>query len=280
MVAKQELIDIMNESRRAQGLPNLTDAELVLLQSVLEEGSADIEVDDDDPWEAPVAYTVTPSGSGVAALAADADEPGWSIPGLTDGTTAPRVPPASPQQPPQRREPQGPQQPTAQQPGQQQRPSSAPVAQRPPAPASAPIPDDDDGALPEPHPAFRSHFTAAFYTDQADEFAPFGNDEAADSVAELIAVRRRIVETTTLRALCAVAFGDEAKSVFENLQYDDDHVDPIIIGVGFLLILLTGRIDDEGRRALIASVERADARYGEHTANYRTMLADLRSLKA
>ena len=257
----------MNESRRAQGLPNLTDAELVLLQSVLEEGSADIEVDDDDPWEAPVAYTVTPSGSGVAALAADADEPGWSIPGLTDGTTAPRVAPAA-------------QRPSQQPPAQQrpQRLAQAPVGQRPSAPESAPTPDDD-GALPEAHPAFRAHFTAAFYTDQADEFAPFGNDEAADSVAELIAVRRRIVETTTLRALCAVAFGDEAKSVFENLQYDDDHVDPIIIGVGFLLIYLTGRIDDEGRRALIASIERADGRYGEHTANYRAMLADLRSLR-
>jgi len=263
MVGKQELIDIMNDSRRAQGLPNLTAAELVLLQDVLAEGSVDVEVDADDPWEAPVAYTVTEAAA-KATSPASGDEPGWAIPGLTDGTTAPRVaaqptPAAQPSQPSQ--------------PSQQAQPPGAPA--RP----SAPEPAENDGSLPEPHPAFRAHFTAPFYVDQGDEFAPFGNDEAADSVADLLAVRHRIVETTTLRALAAVAFGDEAKAVFENLQYDDDHVDPIIIGVGFLLIYLTGRIDDEGRRALIASIERADGRYGAHTANYRAMLADLRSLR-
>ena len=266
MVGKQELIDIMNDSRRAQGLPNLTAAELVLLQDVLAEGSVDVEVDADDPWEAPVAYAVTEAAV-KATSPASGDEPGWAIPGLTDGTTAPRVmvqpsPAAQPSPQPQ----------ASQSSQQQQQPAV-------PARPSAPEPVESDGSLPEPHPAFRAHFTAPFYADQGDEFAPFGNDEASDSVADLLAVRHRIVETTTLRALAAVAFGDEAKSVFENLQYDDDHVDPIIIGVGFLLIYLTGRIDDEGRRALIASIERADGRYGAHTANYRAMLADLRSLR-
>lgn len=139
------------------------------------------------------------------------------------------------------------------------------------------MPTEPDGSLPEPHPAFTARFTADFYLEQGDEFAPFGSDEAADVVAELLQLRRRIVPTTALRPLVAVALEEEPATVFESMDIDEEHVNSIVIGVGFLLILLTGRIDDEGRRQVIAALERQDQVYGEDTDTFRTMLADLRA---
>ena len=284
MVDRQQLINILNETRRANGQPDYTPAEIALMDEVLREQDLGVEVGESS-------RPATPSvPDAVTAPAADApvDESGWAIPGFTPGGPALKktiipeggfpveVPPEYARQ---NAQPQAPQQAPhlvqqasspVQQPAQQSTSASSP-AEPHPAPA------EPDSSLPAPHPAFAVRFAADFYLRQGDEFAPFGNDEAADAVAELLQMRRRIVPTTALRPLVAVALEEEPASVFENLDTDEEHVNAIVVGVGFLLILLTGRIDDEGRGQVIAALERQDAQYGEHTANFRTMLADLRS---
>jgi len=293
MVDRQQLISILNETRRANGQPDYTAAEIALMDEVLREQDLGVEVDE---AEAPVARPVPDA---VVAPAPDApvDDSGWAIPGFTPGgpplkkTVIPEggfpvaVPPeyarqnAAPQAPVQQAAAQpaaaqhAPTQPAQSQQGQSQQGQASQGANAPQQPAPA----EPDSSLPAPHPAFAARFTADFYLDQADEFAPFGSDEASDSVAELLQVRRRIVPTTNLRPLVAVALEEAPATVFEDMDVDEEHVNTIVIGVGFLLILLTGRIDDEGRRQVIAALERQEQVYGEDTSTFRTMLADLRA---
>jgi len=281
MVDRQQLINILNETRRANGQPDYTPAEIALMDEVLREQDLGVDVEEAQP------PTPRPVPDAVRAPAADApvDESGWAIPGFTPGGPALKktiIPEGGfPVEVPaeyarQNAQPQQPSQPAqqasspVQQPAQQSSDASSPVEPHP-------APAEPDSSLPTPHPAFATRFTADFYLGQGNEFAPFGNDEAADAVAELLQMRRRIVPTTALRPLVAVALEEEPASVFENLDTDEEHVNAIVVGVGFLLILLTGRIDDEGRGQVIAALERQDAQYGEYTANFRTMLADLRS---
>ena len=40
------------------------------------------------------------------------------------------------------------------------------------------------------HPLYVAHFTDPIYTDEAGEFAPFGNDEGADAFLDLAGDRR------------------------------------------------------------------------------------------
>ena len=272
MVDRQQLINILNETRRANGQPDYTDAEIALMDEVLREQDLGVEVEEPEPAAA------RPVSDAAVAPAPDApvDDSGWAIPGFTPGgpplkkTVIPEggFPVAVP--------PEYARQNAASQRPQQQEPAGH--APSPEARAPQPAPAEPDGSLPEPHPAFAARFTADFYLDQGDEFAPFGNDEAADSVAELLQVRRRIVPTTNLRPLVAVALEEEPATVFDAMDVEEYDINAIVIGVGFLLILLTGRIDDEGRRQVVAALERQEQVAGEHTGNFRTMLADLRAL--
>ena len=134
-----------------------------------------------------------------------------------------------------------------------------------------------DTTLPAPHPKFRAHFTESFYFDQGDEFSPFGSDEATDVVAELLEERDRITETSTVRQLAAEAFQDEKETVFDNLNLEEDHVDPVLVAVGFLLIYLTGQIDYEGKRILFKAIDRRERRWGANTTIFGTMLEDVRT---
>jgi len=281
MVDRQQLINILNETRRANGQPDYTEAEIALMDEVLREQDLGVEADE------PVALTARPVPDAPVAPAPDApvDDSGWAIPGFTPGgpplkkTVIPEggFPVAVP--PEYARQNAAPQPPAQSEPA-QPAPAPQPPAQSSPAqqPGSPnPAPTEADSSLPAPHPAFAARFTADFYLDQADDLAPFGSDEAADAVAELLQLRRRIVPTTALRPLVAVALEEEPASVFEAMDIDEEHVNTIVIGVGFLLILLTGRIDDEGRRQVIAALERQEQVYGDDTDTFRTMLADLRA---
>ena len=290
MVDRQQLINILNETRRANGQPDYTAAEIALMDEVLREQDLGVEIEAEEA-EAPQ-VRIAPDAVVAPAPDAPVDESGWAIPGFTPGgpALAKTVIPAGgfPVSVPTEYARQNAAPQTA--PPQVAPPQTAPTQASPTAPqhpasgahgnpgASQPAPAAPDDSLPAPHPAFAAAFTADFYLDQGDDYAPFGSDEASDSVAELLQMRRRIVPTTNLRPLVAVALEEEPASVFENLDTDEEHVNAVVIGVGFLLILLTGRIDDEGRRQVIEALERQEQIYGEDTDIFRTMLADLRAL--
>lgn len=128
----------------------------------------------------------------------------------------------------------------------------------------------DDDFLPPAHPEYTGHFTDPLYADPADDFAPFGSDEAADSVFGVLDAGTSL-STATLRTLLDAEFEGID---WESEADDDDAFDAVQIGFGFLLLRVNGRLDDEGVQLLRAAIERRRERYGD-VAQLDTMLKDL-----
>lgn len=140
--------------------------------------------------------------------------------------------------------------------------------------------DDEDLVLPEAHPEFQRAFPSPLYDDQADEFAPFGSDEGWDAMAEILEDHTPLGDDVTLRALSeeALELTDEE---FRATDLDEtEETDFAVIGVGFTILRLRGRIDDEGRRWLIDAVERQRRRYGDDIPTLRQIADDLAALPA
>lgn len=133
---------------------------------------------------------------------------------------------------------------------------------------------DADYSLPPAHPAFSAHFTDALYDDPADELAPFGSDEGADTLTMWAERRSDLSESTTMRDLLEADVDDVDEFMSEAANLGPD-IDGAIIGAGFTLIRLTGRIDDEGRRWTTEALERALSAFNDPTT--ARMLEDLKS---
>ena len=58
---------------------------------------------------------------------------------------------------------------------------------------------EGEWAMEPAHPRFAAHFTDPMYNDPADEWAPFGSDEAADVLAEWEERRDALTSSTRLR---------------------------------------------------------------------------------
>lgn len=105
-----------------------------------------------------------------------------------------------------------------------------------------------DQNLPDAHPAFSSHFSAAIYEDPAGEFAPFGTDEGWEMLHSVAQHRDQLPNNATVKDILALAGfpyaggGDEHPSGEE--WYEDATV---IVASAFTLLRLTGQIDDAGR---------------------------------
>lgn len=130
----------------------------------------------------------------------------------------------------------------------------------------------DDDVWPEPHPAFAAHFTDPIYTDWADDFAPFGGDEASDALAELY--EEDLAEDATLAGLAEAEFEDDWPDILTDPVLLDEYGDAVLIALGFGLIRVTGAIDDEGRSLLAAAILRRGARHEDEEA-FATMADDL-----
>ena len=138
--------------------------------------------------------------------------------------------------------------------------------------------DDDDLPLPEAHPGFRRAFPSELYDDQADEFAPFGSDEGWDAMAEIVEDFTPLDDDVTLRGLSEDVLELEDDE-FEATDLDEtEESDFAVIGVGFTILRLSGRIDDEGRRWLIDAVARQQRRFGDDIEVLQRMAADLAAL--
>ncbi|WP_133766732.1 hypothetical protein [Amnibacterium kyonggiense] len=140
--------------------------------------------------------------------------------------------------------------------------------------------DDEDFELPPAHPAFRRIFSDPLYDDQGDEFAPFGSDEGWDAMAEIVEDFTPLDPDVTLRDLAEDVLELEDDEFDATGLDETEDTDFALLGVGFTILRLTGRIDDEGRRRLITAVARQQERFGDELATLRRIAADLEELPA
>jgi len=142
------------------------------------------------------------------------------------------------------------------------------------------VDDDDEAELPPPHPAFLRAFPSPFYTDEADEFAPFGTDEGWDVRWSILIEGPPLGPGTELARLLSDVLDEEGAALV--LDGSDEEttadLDPVIIGAAFALIWASGRIDDAGREQLLAAIDRQIARYGDDP-RLTMMRADVAALE-
>ena len=114
--------------------------------------------------------------------------------------------------------------------------------------------------------AFTHHFTSPIYDDPTGEFAPLGNDEGADILADWAGRTDELGPTSTVRDLLADGLDDpgDVDALLAELD-DEDGIDTafIVVGAGFTLLRLTGQIDDEGRTAVLRALVALETSYGE-----------------
>ncbi len=138
--------------------------------------------------------------------------------------------------------------------------------------------DDEEFELPPAHPDFLTRFSAEIYSDQADEFAPFGSDEGWDAMAEIVEDFMPLDPDTSLRELSEEVLEIEGVEFEQTDLEDTAESDFAVIGVGFTILRLTGRIDAEGRQWLIDAIARHQARFGDDIDALDRIAADLASL--
>ena len=121
--------------------------------------------------------------------------------------------------------------------------------------------DDDESDLPAAHPDFTAHFTDPLYEDEGEEPAPFGSDEGWDLVREWGERRDELSPDATVQEVLDESPFPEAVA---HLGDPDDRVPgPLggvdaatyVIAAGFTLLRLTGRIDHEGRAAVLRALD-------------------------
>lgn len=116
---------------------------------------------------------------------------------------------------------------------------------------------------------FYTAFNDSIYTDDASDFGPFGNDTGADIFASWASRHPHKEANYTVRDVLRETW--DAHFVIDKSADTDE----AIIGAGFTLLRLTGRIDEEGRGLVLDALRRAARRTGDPEGAYRKMLADL-----
>lgn len=144
---------------------------------------------------------------------------------------------------------------------------------------------DDESELPTAHPAFSAHFTDPLYDDEGAEFAPFGTDEGWDLVMEWGERRDELTAASTVRDVVEDdELYDEALAELGRVPAEGedapDLVDTatIVVGAGFTLLRLTGRIDEEGKQLVLQALDSL-ARFYTHAESDELVImrADLAS---
>lgn len=133
-----------------------------------------------------------------------------------------------------------------------------------------------ESSLPDARASFTAHFSDPIYEDVADEFAPFGSDEGWDLLHEWAERRDELRAGTTLAELIEESgFGDLAAEIV--VQEDSGIPAPggqidaatIVVGAGFTLLRLSGRIDDAGRQHMLDALNVLIHRFGSVPALVR-----------
>jgi uncharacterized protein YfeS len=129
------------------------------------------------------------------------------------------------------------------------------------------------------HPRFSAHFTAALYEDTAGEFTLFGTDEGADLLAVWTGQAADLTANPTVRHLLAGQVSDNSDVdavFFDPLAAGDIDAAFTVVSAGFTLLRLTGRIDAEGRAAVLVALAQLEGEYGPES-DVLTMSRDLKT---
>jgi uncharacterized protein YfeS len=154
-------------------------------------------------------------------------------------------------------------------------PGGGPATGTPQPPSTAepsgPAPDAD---LPTPHRDFTRHFTDPLYLDEKDEFAPFGTDDSSDVLHRWVDRRAELKRCPTLRQMV----GADEWSLEDFTKAAAPDLDRLLTGYAFTLLLLRGRIDAEGKKAVLEALRRTQKHYAKEAP--RTVAVMLRDLEA
>ena len=133
--------------------------------------------------------------------------------------------------------------------------------------------DDEDIDLGPKHPVFAAHFRDPIYDDEADDLAPFGNDEGWDLLADWSKRTDELHSGSTLAQIAPEWFED-APLVPADLNEDNVDLNDVVIGAGFTLLRLTGQISEADRALVLRALDIRDRTYGAdpHTQQMRTDL--------
>lgn len=127
-----------------------------------------------------------------------------------------------------------------------------------------------------PHPKFSAEFTHPLYSSEADEFAPFGSDEGADLLDTWSRRRADLSPGATLRTIL-VDGADEPDQLWAEFRQADPpaDLDAILIAAGFVLLRLTGEIDDDGRSMVLQALLRCRRHSPAGASQFDRMIQDL-----
>jgi uncharacterized protein YfeS len=127
-----------------------------------------------------------------------------------------------------------------------------------------------------PHPKFSAEFTHPLYSSEADEFAPFGSDEGADLLDTWSGRRADLNAGATLRTILVDGTDEPEQLWAESAQADPPaELDAIVIAGGFVLLRLTGGIDDDDRALVLQALLRSRLHSPAGASQFDQMIQDL-----
>ena len=134
----------------------------------------------------------------------------------------------------------------------------------------------DDEPFPPPHPAFAAHFTDPLYEDEGEDLAPFGSDEGWDMLREWLERQGELNSASTIAQVLEIERGAE-EAEFGTLE-GLDGVEPATFfsSAAFLVLRLTGQLDDADRALALRALDLLNAHVGGSPVIDR-QIDDLRS---
>lgn len=127
-----------------------------------------------------------------------------------------------------------------------------------------------------PHPKFSVEFTHPLYSSEGDEFAPFGSDEGADLLHTWARREADLAAGATLRTILVDGTDEPDQLWAEFTQADPPaELDAILIAGGFVLLRLTGGIDDDGRTMVLQALLRSRRHTPVGASQFDQMIKDL-----
>ena len=116
-------------------------------------------------------------------------------------------------------------------------------------------------ALPEAHPAFRTHFTDPLYDAEGLDSGPFGSDEGWDLVMDWGDRREELGPDSTLATVLRT---DDVRNVAGSMEgMDGIETAQFLVSAAFVLLRLTGHVSDDDRSLALEALEFRVARTGD-----------------
>lgn len=132
----------------------------------------------------------------------------------------------------------------------------------------------NDSSIPPPHEWLAETLDLALYFDNSDDLAPFGSDEGADLLADWTQRRRELEDSPTLQNVLEMDAADIEQILNEPNSVDGPN---LVVSGAFVLLWLTGTIDERGLAWARNAAKRRIDMFGEHPI-LRRQFDDLRAV--